>query len=75
MLRVERELPRAQSGERIRQMGHGVLHKAAVEGDTENGSLVVGQNVGLWKTIQPANAIMQELIAGYWRISPQDLAA
>lgn len=75
MLRVERELPPEQSGERIRQMGHGVLHKAAVEGDTENGSLVVGQNVGLLKTIQPASVIMQELISGYCRIAPQDPAA
>lgn len=75
MLRVERELPPEQSGERIRQMGHGVLHKAAVEGDVENGSLVVGQNVGLLRAIQPANVIMQDLIAGYWRVAAHDLAA
>lgn len=69
MQRVERELPHEQSGERIREMGHGVLRKAAVEGDIENGSVVVGQNVGLLKAIQPANAIMQDLIAGYLKIA------
>jgi enoyl-[acyl-carrier protein] reductase II len=75
MLRVERELPPQQSAERIRQMGHGVLHRAAIDGDVENGSLVVGQNVGLLKAIQPASVIMQELIAGYERVAAQGLAA
>jgi len=75
MLRLERDLPPQQSGERIREMGRGVLHMAAVDGDVVNGSLVVGQNVGLLKAIQPASVIMQELIAGYRRVAPQDLAA
>lgn len=75
MLRVERELPLQQSNERIREMGHGVLHKAAVEGDVENGSLVVGQNLNLLKAIQPAAVIMQELITGYRKVAARELTA
>ncbi|MBT9368622.1 hypothetical protein [Rhizobium sp. CSW-27] len=41
----------------------------------ENGSLVVGQNVGLLRAIQPASVIMQDLIAGYWRVAAHELAA
>jgi enoyl-[acyl-carrier protein] reductase II len=73
MQRVERDLAPQQAGERIREMGHGVLRKAAVDGDVENGSLVVGQNVGLLKTIQPARVIMEELVAGYMRVCLSDL--
>ncbi|MBU3890391.1 hypothetical protein FM996_18750 [Methylosinus sporium] len=44
---------------------------AAVDGDVENGSLVVGQNLGLLDAILPASVIMQELIAGYSRVAPE----
>lgn len=69
MHRIERELPPEEASVRIREIGRGVLRKAAVEGDTVNGSVVVGQNLGLLKTIAPADAIMRELIAGYQKIA------
>jgi enoyl-[acyl-carrier protein] reductase II len=40
----------------------GALRRAVVEGDVENGSLMAGQSVGLVRKIQPAAAIMAELI-------------
>lgn len=69
MHRIERELPPEESSARIREIGRGVLRKAAVEGDTVNGSVVVGQNLGLLKAIAPAQAIMDELIAGYRQVA------
>ncbi|WP_370677720.1 NAD(P)H-dependent flavin oxidoreductase [Pleomorphomonas sp. PLEO] len=69
MLRIERELPEAEASARIRQMGSGSLRKAAIDGDTVNGSLVVGQNLGLLRTIVPAGTIMGDLIAGYLKIA------
>jgi len=69
MLRIERELPPEEASERIREIGRGVLRKAAVEGDAVDGSVVVGQNLGLLKTVAPAAAIMQDLIAGYQKIA------
>lgn len=69
MLRIEREAPPEEAAERIREMGRGVLRKAAVDGDVENGSLVVGQNLGLLNAILPASAIMRELIAGYLKVA------
>ncbi|MEI8633244.1 hypothetical protein P4S72_16730 [Vibrio sp. PP-XX7] len=44
------------------------MHKAAIEGDIENGSLVVGQNLGLLHAIEPAHVIMEELIRGYQKV-------
>lgn len=69
MHRIERSLPPEQASERIREIGRGVLRKAAVDGDTEGGSLVVGQNLGLLRAIAPASAIMDGLIAGYRKIA------
>lgn len=69
MLRLERELPPEQASVRIRELGRSSLHRAAVEGDIVNGSLVVGQNVGLLNAILPASDIMLELIAGYEHVA------
>ncbi|MBU3890971.1 MULTISPECIES: NAD(P)H-dependent flavin oxidoreductase [Methylosinus] len=71
MLRLERDLPPEEAAERIREIGRGVLRAAAIDGDVENGSLVVGQNLGLLDAILPASVIMQELIAGYSRVAPR----
>lgn len=68
MHHIERTLPPEQAAERIREIGRGVLRKAAVDGDAENGSLVVGQNVGLLRAVAPASAIMDALVAGYQKI-------
>ncbi|WP_315710707.1 NAD(P)H-dependent flavin oxidoreductase [Brenneria uluponensis] len=74
MLRLEREFPLADACEHIRELGKGSLHKAAVEGDIVNGSVVVGQNVGLLNAILPASEIMLEFIAGYEHVSQWDSA-
>ena len=65
LLRIERDCPLEEGAARIREIGRGALKKAAVDGDCENGSIVVGQNLGLLRAIVPAEVIMQELIAGY----------
>ena len=41
----------------------GSLKKAAIDGDIEFGSVMAGQSVGLIKSIQPVEEIMQELVA------------
>jgi enoyl-[acyl-carrier protein] reductase II len=41
----------------------GSLKKAAIDGDVEYGSVMAGQSVGLVKSIQPVEEIMQELVA------------
>lgn len=41
----------------------GSLRKAVIDGDVERGSLMAGQSVGMVQSIQPAQAIIDELIA------------
>jgi enoyl-[acyl-carrier protein] reductase II len=41
----------------------GSLKKAAIDGDVEFGSVMAGQSVGLVKSIQPIEEIIQELVA------------
>lgn len=41
----------------------GALRRAVIEGDVERGSLMAGQSVGMVKEIQPAAAIIAELVA------------
>lgn len=41
----------------------GALRKAVIDGDVENGSVMAGQSVGMVKAIQPAQMIMDELVA------------
>lgn len=41
----------------------GSLKKAAIDGDVEYGSVMAGQSVGLVKSIQPVEEIMQELVS------------
>ena len=40
----------------------GALKKAVIEGDTENGSLMAGQSVGMVTKIEPVKDIIEELI-------------
>ena len=40
----------------------GALRRAVIEGDVENGSLMAGQSVGMVTRIQPASAILAELV-------------
>ena len=41
----------------------GSLRRAAIEGDVERGSLMAGQSVGMVQRIQPAQEIVDELVA------------
>lgn len=41
----------------------GALRKAVMDGDVENGSVMAGQSVGMVSRIEPAAAIVQELVA------------
>ena len=41
----------------------GALRRAVIDGDTENGSLMAGQSVGMVTKIQPAKEIIGELIS------------
>jgi enoyl-[acyl-carrier protein] reductase II len=47
---------------KIEHFWAGALRRAVMDGDTESGSLMAGQSVGLVTKIQPAHDIMQELI-------------
>lgn len=70
MMRIERELPIEEASARIREIGRGVLRGAAVDGDVHGGSVVVGQNVGLLRSVQSVDTIMRELIDGYTALLP-----
>ena len=68
LFKIEREFSHQEAEERIKAIGRGSLSKAAVEGDMNQGSIVVGQNVGLLNKIQPAGEIMAELIGEYSKL-------
>jgi enoyl-[acyl-carrier protein] reductase II len=40
----------------------GALRSAVIDGDTEYGSLMAGQSVGLMKDIKPIKKVMEEFI-------------
>ncbi len=46
----------------IERFWAGALRRAVVEGDIETGSVMAGQSVGMVTSIQPVDAIIQELI-------------
>lgn len=53
--------------EEILAFGSGALRKAVQEGDS-NGSYMAGECAGMVKKIEPAKAIVEDLILGAWRI-------
>ncbi len=55
---------RGASVEELESLGTGKLRLAVVEGDTKWGSLMAGQSAGLVKKIEPAAAIIEDLISG-----------
>ena len=65
LLKIERECDHDEACKRIQEIGQGSLRNASVEGDMVNGSIVVGQNVGLLKRIKMASEIVAELIEEY----------
>lgn len=53
--------------EEILAFGSGALRKAVQEGDS-NGSYMAGECAGMVKKIEPAKAIVEDLVLGAWRI-------
>lgn len=56
-------------------LGRGALHKAAVEGDVDYGSVMAGQSAGLVKKTQTCQGIIEELFQEYEAILGQYLKA
>ncbi len=50
--------------EDLERLGTGKLRLAVVEGDTKWGSMMAGQSAGLVKKIEPASAIISDIISG-----------
>lgn len=48
----------------LEKLGVGKLRLAVVEGDVQWGSLMAGQSAGLVKKIEPASAIIEDIIRG-----------
>jgi enoyl-[acyl-carrier protein] reductase II len=66
VLKIEKDNTPEKASELIQELCRGSLRKAAVEGEIDlEGSVVVGQNVGLLKRAQSAAEIMAELIRDY----------
>ena len=56
------ELDQKQAQLEIEHFWVGALRRAVIEGDTENGSLMAGQSVGMVKEEQPTAEIIEELV-------------
>ncbi len=56
------EIHRQEAQEQVEKFWIGALRKAAIEGDTDNGSLMAGQSVGLVDKIIPIRELVNELI-------------
>lgn len=58
------EYDASKTNEEVEQFGVGALRRAAVEGDEKQGSFLCGQIAGLVKRIEPAAAIIDDVISG-----------
>ena len=47
---------------KLNTIGPGLLKRAVIDGDVENGSVMAGQSVGMVKTIQPVKEIIENLV-------------
>ena len=56
------ELAKDEAQLKIEHFWAGALRKAVIDGDTENGSVMAGQSVGMVKSIQPMQDIIDELV-------------
>ncbi|MCH7710325.1 MAG: nitronate monooxygenase [Proteobacteria bacterium] len=56
------ELDQKQAQLEIEHFWVGALRRAVIDGDTENGSLMAGQSVGMVKEEQPTAEIIEELV-------------
>lgn len=57
------ELDKKEAQLKIEHYWAGALRRAVIEGDVENGSLMAGQSVGMVTKVQPAQEIVDELVA------------
>lgn len=58
------EYDASKTNEEVEQFGVGALRRAAVEGDEKQGSFLCGQIAGLVKQIEPATAIIDDVMSG-----------
>ena len=58
------EYDASKTNEEVEQFGVGALRRAAVEGDEKQGSFLCGQIAGLVKQIEPAAAIIDDVMSG-----------
>ncbi|MDY4200919.1 MAG: enoyl-[acyl-carrier-protein] reductase FabK [Candidatus Fimadaptatus sp.] len=58
------EYDASKTNEEVEQFGVGALRRAAVEGDEKGGSFLCGQIAGLVKRIEPAAAIIDDVMSG-----------
>ena len=56
------EIHRQEAQEQVEKFWIGALRKAAIDGDTDNGSLMAGQSVGLVDRIVPIKELVSELL-------------
>jgi enoyl-[acyl-carrier protein] reductase II len=69
ILRIEKECEKEEAIRRIEECAMSSLYKAAVMGDVENeGSVTVGQNVGMLNKRQSAAEIVEEIVSEYERL-------
>lgn len=52
------------SSQEIENFGSGRLRLAVVDGDVDSGSLMAGQSAGLVKAVEPAAAMIEDIISG-----------
>lgn len=57
------KLDKKEAQLKIEHFWAGALRRAVVDGDVENGSVMAGQSVGMVSKIQPAQEIVDELVA------------
>ena len=76
VLEIEKQFEGDEAAKRIQEICSGSLRKAAVNGETEyEGSVIVGQVVGMLNKIQSVKEIMSELVNGYKRVLTNNNAA
>lgn len=62
LLKIEAEHDRETASALLKEVCGGSLRKGMVEGDMENGAVMVGQNVSAFKEIRPVKEIIEELV-------------
>jgi enoyl-[acyl-carrier protein] reductase II len=68
LLKVEKECAVEEAIRNIQEMAADSLRKAAVDGDTQEGCVTVGQTVGMLRKTQGAKEIIDEMVAEYTAI-------